>query len=368
MKIALFHELPPGGARRGAIFFAKELIKNGHILDLYYVDNQENFQEESFFKKKYFYNFKPIIWKGNNWIAKLYRDTIELLKIKSLHKRIAKEIDEKKYDIAYIHGSRFTQSPFILRFLKTRNVYYAQEPLRMVYERQFEIPNNLIFFKKAYEIISRLVRKNIDRKNISSADKVLTNSKFTKQNVFNAYKINSSVSYMGVDSNIYKPKEGRKKIDILYIGSKHFSDGYELCLKALKLLKNKPKTDFLIKEERWISSDKEISRIYQNSHIVLCFGQLEPFGLIPLEAMACKVLVIAANEGGYKETVVEGKTGFLVQRTPQDIAKKISYLLTNPKRLSVMESFSRKYILDNWTWEKRGKELSQFFRNFIKKS
>ena len=53
----------------------------------------------------------------------------------------------------------------------------------------------------------------------------------------------------------------------------------------------------------------------------------EDYGLVPLEGMAAGKPCIAANEGGCKETVVDGKTGFLVEATISDIqagVKRIS--------------------------------------------
>jgi glycosyltransferase involved in cell wall biosynthesis len=52
----------------------------------------------------------------------------------------------------------------------------------------------------------------------------------------------------------------------------------------------------------------------------------EDFGLVPVEAMSCGKPVIAVNEGGPRETVVDGQTGFLVEATPDAIAEKVALL------------------------------------------
>jgi glycosyltransferase involved in cell wall biosynthesis len=49
----------------------------------------------------------------------------------------------------------------------------------------------------------------------------------------------------------------------------------------------------------------------------------EDFGLTPLEAMASGKAVVATDEGGYRESIVHGKTGWLVPPTPEAIAEAI---------------------------------------------
>ena len=57
----------------------------------------------------------------------------------------------------------------------------------------------------------------------------------------------------------------------------------------------------------------------------------EPFGLVPVEAMACGVPVIVTNSGGLTESVVDGQTGFVIskneERLPQELAARVIELL-----------------------------------------
>ncbi len=56
----------------------------------------------------------------------------------------------------------------------------------------------------------------------------------------------------------------------------------------------------------------EAIQLYSNARVFCCPSVYEPFGIINLEAMACKAPVVASATGGIKEVVVDGETGYLV--------------------------------------------------------
>src|SRR5947209_6951754 len=176
MRIAMFHELHKGGARKSVNETAKHL-KAQHIVDLYYVDGKESKIENKNFSHVYFFKFSNKVWKGNNWKVLLYKDTIELLKIRKLHKKIAQIINSNTYDVIIVHPSKFTQAAFILRYLHGNALYYCHESLRMVYE-PILFPHDLWLPFLIYEKGIRKIRKWIDVRNINSVTTILTNSKF----------------------------------------------------------------------------------------------------------------------------------------------------------------------------------------------
>lgn len=358
MRLAFFHELHAGGARRSVREFAKVLGRK-HVVDLYFVDSEDNKEGEKIFKKVYFYKFTGRAWKGADWKAKLYKDTFELIKLYFLHKKIAKDIDGRHYDAVFIEPSKFTQAPFVMRFLKTKIVYYCQEPLRMVYEEQFAIDKNLSFFKYYYEVLNRFLRKLIDRDNIRHASKILSNSEFTKQNIQNAYNLRAQTAYMGVDSEIFKPVKIQKDIDVLYVGASDYTDGFYLVEKAKEILGDTIKIKILATEKQWISNDFDMRDMYCRSKIILSLAKNEPFGLIPVEAMSCSVPVIAVDNGGYRESVRNGYNGFLVKSDPKMIAGKIKFLLGNKREYEKMSNNARDEIVKNWTWIRNTAKLEK---------
>lgn len=71
-------------------------------------------------------------------------------------------------------------------------------------------------------------------------------------------------------------------------------------------------------------SDQKLRRLYASAK-ALIFPSHEDFGLVPLEAQACGTPVLAYNQGGAQETVIEGKTGlFFTSQTTKAIIDVIT--------------------------------------------
>ncbi|MEK7458081.1 MAG: glycosyltransferase family 4 protein [Patescibacteria group bacterium] len=357
----MFYELDGGGARRTANEFARALRKFGHTVELFVVDSSKRLDLERFFNAVHLYQFTPVVWTGKNWIARLYRDTVELYQLNTLHKKIARNIHHGSFDFAFVHPSRFTQAPFLLRHLKIPTVYYCQEPLRMVYESIFAIPADLHPIKKAYEYCIRKIRKVIDRKNLSSADTILTNSRYTKRNIERAYGLKSTVCHVGVDTTTFY-QSAKKSIDVLFMGTKDPLEGYPLFQNALEIMKTKPTTIELIRGESRAINDDQLRDYYSSARTVLCLGYNEPFGLIPLEAMACGAVPVVLSEGGYLESVKDGITGVLVKKNPKDLALTLEKLLGNTEKLERMSVSAIQDVRENWQWSAGAQQIIQTYK------
>jgi D-inositol-3-phosphate glycosyltransferase len=81
----------------------------------------------------------------------------------------------------------------------------------------------------------------------------------------------------------------------------------------------------------------DLPALIRSADAVLCTPWYEPFGIVPLEAMACGVPVVASAVGGLTDTVVDRSTGWLVPpRDPDALAGALRGLLADPVRRRAM--------------------------------
>ncbi len=349
MKIAVFYELHGGGALRTAQALALELAKD-HQVDI--------FQTTDFHSDPH----------PHGLLARIKHDTWDLFILAIMHWKLARTIDKAQYDFALIYSGRWTQAPFLLSFLKTPKVYYCHEPLRLVYDPWFADLTYLPLINRIYEGLNRKIRKLIDSANIRKANLILVNSKFTQNWVKRAYGLTASVVYLAADYRLFSPKREKKRFDVLFFGTPEPIEGYDLLLAAQKQSQRKWKIKTLKRGNSGEGvSDRQLVKIINQSRVVVCLAHSEPFGLTVLEAMACGVPVLAVNEGGYRESIKQGKTGFLIKRDAITLARIINRLLEHPTLAKKIGKQGRNQILLFWTWKKSGLRLLVRIFSFLPK-
>src|SRR5204862_3757898 len=92
----------------------------------------------------------------------------------------------------------------------------------------------------------------------------------------------------------------------------------------------------------------------------------EPFGITPVEAMACGTPVVGANVGGIKFTVRDGETGYLVPpEDPDALAERLAHLHTHPKLLSVFRRQPIRRANDLFTWHKVTNAVAALYEDVL---
>lgn len=92
----------------------------------------------------------------------------------------------------------------------------------------------------------------------------------------------------------------------------------------------------------------------------------EGFGLPPVEAMAAGAPVVGTRSGALSETVVDGETGFLVEKNdPKALAQQILRLLTDDDLREKMGRAARRRALSTFTWEVAASRVTGLYRRLL---
>ena len=92
--------------------------------------------------------------------------------------------------------------------------------------------------------------------------------------------------------------------------------------------------------------------LLRSADVVACVPWYEPFGIVPLEAMACGVPVVASAVGGLTDTVVDGVTGRLTPpRDPRALGRVLRKLITDPSRCMAYGIAGKDRVDAMYTWD-----------------
>ena len=113
---------------------------------------------------------------------------------------------------------------------------------------------------------------------------------------------------------------------------------------------------------------EELKLYYNAADVFVTTPWYEPFGITPLEAMACGTPVIGSNVGGIKYSVEHGKTGFLVPpNEPEILGQRLMDLLVKPDLHEEMGLHSIKRVNSFFTWEKVSVMIADAYTKLLDK-
>lgn len=283
------------------------------------------------------------------------------------------------YDIINAHTS---PSEWI-RHSNPRVLWYCHTPIREVYDlyklrmMNRSAKDKLLYFSfaSAYKMISKPIINNIEE--------IATNSLNTNGRINKYFSRKSTIINPGINAKRFTNKGDGKYF--LYHSRFYTNKRQDYALSAFMRLQSDPKyrdyklvlsgslsndkehIDYVKKLKRMKArnvtfkfniTEKEKLKLYSRATAMLFSAVNEDFGIVPLEAMASYKPVIAVNEGGPRETVVDNKTGFLVD-SPDEMADRMKFVIEHKGLAEKMGRAGRKHVEENFSWE-------TFFRKFDK--
>jgi D-inositol-3-phosphate glycosyltransferase len=107
----------------------------------------------------------------------------------------------------------------------------------------------------------------------------------------------------------------------------------------------------------------ELRRYYAAADVFVTTPWYEPFGITPLEAMACGIPVIGSDVGGIKFSVQDDIAGYLISpRDPKTLAQRLATLWANPLKARAMGRAGLARARTMFTWERVASELAEVYR------
>ena len=213
---------------------------------------------------------------------------------------------------------------------------------------------------------------------INKANKIVTisNSLFDKyKNIFDDSKLVKI--YNGIDDKQYAALDhvilNEEKIKILMVGTINKSKGQIQAIKACEVLVNRGFSNFeltivggmskyanclkeivdkknLKKYIKFAGLQKNTSKFYKSSDVVLVCSKYEAFGRVTVEAMMAGCLVIGANSGGTIELIEDGSTGVLFESGDYvDLVNKMIYVIENKNNAKKIAKNGRNVALQCFT-------------------
>ena len=110
-----------------------------------------------------------------------------------------------------------------------------------------------------------------------------------------------------------------------------------------------------------------LNRYYSAANVFVTTPWYEPFGITPIEAMACRRPVVGSDTGGIKYTVVDGETGYLVPpRNADALAERLALLSRDRSLGARMGRAGAVRARSLFTWRGVGLELSGIFQELCR--
>jgi len=368
------------GIGMAAYYYSTELVRLGHqvtVLTPQYERGRNQEALEGFILKR----LRPWIKYGNAaFVPQIY-------------------FELKKYDIIHLHYPFYGAAEAVLLF----KLFNPKKKLIITYHMDTYGKGWLKWFFKMYNsVIMPLILKKADKIIVTTMD-YAQNSIISQ--LLKKYPEKFIEMPLGVDINVYKPKE--KNIELLnkyhflpssriviFVGAldkAHYFKGIENLIVAFKrVLEESEYKDMnliivgggnLIDEYKKLALDAEtynhiiftdkikekelVDYLNLTDMLILpSTDSSEAFGIVLLEAMACGKAVLASDLPGVRTLIKEGVNGYLlIPKNIVDIEEKLTKMMINTDLLKKYGANGRKLVEEKYSWKKIGQQLNELVNN-----
>jgi glycosyltransferase involved in cell wall biosynthesis len=388
MRIAVWHNLPSGGGKRALYDQVSGLVERGHAVEVWCPPTADvDFLPLSRLAPEHIVPLdRPRTRRRHRLLPELLRDVHLDIEAMDHHcRQCVSQMRGRGFDVLFAGCCQFFRVTSIARYSPLPSLIYLGEPNRWLYEALPESPWAASTRPAGWWHSPTAVRDIVDnatyvrqlrvqvREEIANArsfDSILVNSRFSRESVLRAYGISARVAYLGVDLSHFPDLELPRESFLLTVGAAVPEKNVSFIVRALarragervplvwvanvaspeeiRSVRNVAAALGIELDIRVNVPHDELVRLMNTAACLVYAPRLEPFGLVPLEAAACRLPVVAVAEGGVRESVVAGVTGFLVD-DEGEFAAAVDRILADPALSYSLRQGAREFVEGKWS-------------------
>ena len=404
MKIAVWYNLPSGGAKRALYYHVRGLVERGHQVEVWCPPTANR-------------SFLPLADLAPEHIVPLedlkpprikrhplrhFHTTNEVAAAMDEHcARCAAQMQERGFDLLFANTCVVFAAAAIGRYVQMPKVLYLQEPNRDLYEARPNLPwvagpvgealrspkHLRVTFADMVIVQALRVKARQEILNARAYDAILVNSYFSRESVLRAYNLDAQVCYLGIDTNLFVNRHCLREDFVVGLGQFSPHKNARFVVEAVAAMPaprprlvwigNVSSPDYLEEMQRFAAaqgvtlearinvSNDELCSLLNRAKVLLYAPRLEPFGFAPLEGNACGLPVVAVAEGGVRETVTNGVNGLLVESRPEAMAAAVASLLQDAAYADRLGKEGERLVHEQWSLSASIDRLEAAFREAI---
>jgi glycosyltransferase involved in cell wall biosynthesis len=370
--IAHPHVTYPGGATAVALETGARLANRGHEVHLVSLRNLRELTER--FGGIQFHDLRgPLSSELRYWLQlPIYQARFDAI------------VDAVSPDVILAHAFPANYWAFVHRLRKNAVpcVWYCHEPSAFVHD--WRVIRGVPWPMQAAVLAANPFLQLVDRILARSADQIVTNSSYTAERIRRIYGRRASVAEPGVDATRFGAGRRKERL-VLCVGRLTRFKRFDIVLHAAAELQRQGvgvrwvivgsgeeqqalaslATSLSVEESvtfAGLADEATLTGLYRRAAIVAVASINEPFGIVPVEAMAAGAAVVCSDTGGPARAVDDGGTGLHFRSgDPVDLARKVAYLLEHRGLATEMGTRGREIARTRYTWERTTDGIEQAF-------
>ncbi|MEG2070261.1 MAG: glycosyltransferase [Bacteroidales bacterium] len=228
----------------------------------------------------------------------------------------------------------------------------------------------------------------------SKADKILSTSLVMAKEAQQYTSQEIGITPFGVDTSLFVKKEKQSPKQGFIIGNvKSLSKNYgiDVLINAFKIVSDRnpnkaislqiagtgPEKQNLIQQCKDLGIDSKVTFLgfipnhelpayYNCFDVAVSLSNMESFGVVAIEAMACECPVVTSDAEGFTEIVTDEINGFIVpKQNPEATADAIQKLLDNEELRHQMGQAGREHVLKYYEWNQNVQTMLKYYKNIL---